>query len=591
MRLAMSKFNGLLPVLDRRRVQEPFCLDGRNFYVDVDGPVSGFGRRQILFANVADPTYIQDVYSEDVGFIISKDAIFQWDEDNSELIPIYTFTALAQPWPWSHVYVGGYHYFISKNTNLLQYDAGTGTWVELTGGYYPVNARALGECNGRLIVVSAGATTGEAGVVQYSAIDDGTDFVPDINTGAGAQSLAILGSGEPYAILRVADGFITVTASGLLKSTALNSINPFHHRALSTAHKVINPYCVVPIAQDTFVLLTEQGLFSTSGGIPAEWQPIMGEYLHDVILPNLILDSATLIRLFYSAEKRWFIVSIASREIPYIYNRAYVLYEPSGQFGSFDRSHCAFLNLKPLDDNSIGFDFGMCDTDGNLFVFEKAPYDSVTPAMLYNYSTVHGIPQYPVRDVGGVKIFPSVTRGTTWDESLADEPGVYRTLSAEGESETVSVVNDIAALDAYIDIGLVRMTDERAMDQASLITGVGIGMLSGPVGDEFDDWLNDYPSDIDIDYETLSGDEDYGLVGAVFTTECDCTLKSTLDGYNVWNGQDNLLEAAIADNRYTQYPAYNLGLYHYLRLTAFNSGQSFHLKTAEFNAVLAGRLQ
>lgn len=590
MRMPMTKFNGLLPLLDRRRLQEPFCIAGNNFYVDVDGPVSGFGKRQILFAHVTDPTYIQDLHSKDACFIVTRTAIMQWDNVNHELVPIFTFTSLSEPWPWSHAYVGGYHYFIRKGVNLLQYNASTGVWAELTGGFYPVNGQALGVSDGRLVVACAG-DPGEAGVVQYSAIDDGTDFTPDINTGAGAQSLAILGSGEPYAVLAVADGFITATASGLMKSTALNTVNPFHHRVLSTIHKAINPYCLVQVGQEDYVLLTKQGLFRTKGTLPEEWQNVMSEYLHDEVLPNLVLSQNTLIRLFYSPDKRWFIVSIATDEIPYLYNRAFVLYEPSNQFGSYNQNHCAFLNLKPLDDNSIGYDFGVCDTDGNLFVFEKRAYDQVVPEMQFDYFDVHGIPEYPVTTSGTALVFPSVTRGTTWDESEVTDPGIYRVLDDDGNAAVGQIGLDDAALDAYVDIGMIRGSKDQDIDELTLVTKVNIGMLGTAVGDTAEDFMLDYPTDVTIDYLLDGDDEDYGGIGSVFTTDADVYLRSMIDGYEIWRDQHTLLTPVVQNGRFTQYAAYGLGLYHALRLAATAPGKSFHLKTAEFNGVLAGRLQ
>ena len=55
----VQNFKGLLPPLDRRRVNEPYCVEGMNFVMSVDGPYSGLGRTFIGYLTINNHSNVQ----------------------------------------------------------------------------------------------------------------------------------------------------------------------------------------------------------------------------------------------------------------------------------------------------------------------------------------------------------------------------------------------------------------------------------------------------------------------------------------------------------------------------------------------------
>jgi len=426
-RAAATVFKGLLPLLDRRRVPEQYVLDGRNFYVSADGPISGFGKETVTSELIADPSNIQSFRIEAGAriFIFSQGVVLEYDDVSNDFIPLHTFTEPAEPFRWTHALVGGIDYFAKKGVGLLQYNTVTNLWAEITGPDVPAEIQACTSSGGRLVVAATGLSA-------WTAIDDGTDFAPSTVTGAGAQALSLVGALGPNDILscvQVADGYLTLTKNGIMRSELIDAINPFRHRRMTeeTDPRPINSFCIISIAKFQWIMLTLQGFFSVVAGRVEVWQPVMGEYFHSKVLPAFDLRNApNVIRLDANLDRQWFTASIATNEISGTYQIAYMLYLPSDEWGTLNQVHTGFIELD-LDTGLVpGFIFCMVDTNGLVSRFTDGPVDQLWP-LIENFSyDYHVNVEYPPRTDGTTFIMPSRIRIASINEDIfEDVSGVY----------------------------------------------------------------------------------------------------------------------------------------------------------------------
>ena len=154
-------------------------------------------------------------------------------------------------------------------------------------------------------------------------------------------------------------------------------------------------------------------------------------------------------------------------------------------------------------------------------------------------------------------------------------------------------------MDSTVDVGLFRVnTEEDIVDEFSLVTDLIVGMLESPIGQDAEDWLIFFP-DAEEDWlvDDLE-DEDWG-VGIFSTTVYDASIIGSLDGYNQYQDQFEILEerADIVDaeldettGRSRYFTCYNNGTYHIIRIEALLIGESFHLKVVDMTPRPAGRV-
>jgi len=417
-RLFINQISGLLPAFDRKRIQKPFVVDGKNFIMSSDGPLSGFAKDEIISNAINDPTFVQSFRVGDTTFVFTQTAVLQFDTATNTFIPLLDYPALTTAFPWSHAIVGGFHYFVRSGVNLLRYNPTTGIWSSLSGGSFPTNPVSCAESAGRLIILNDTS-------ISWSAIDDGSDFVFSTSTGAGSQLLAILGQGAPQQVSQTFDGFLTFTESGILKSEAVIGANPFRHFVLSRSHIAINPYAIVDVGRREHVLLTRTGLYKTSGKVPVLWQELMSEFFHSQVLSSLDPTNQSVIRLAYNIDRQWFVISIAEFENSNIYNKAFVLYEPSNEWGTFNQNHSAFFDVHFATGPVLGFNFGFIAPDGKMYRFTDESFDLHFPALTWNFYNHLGKPQYPAVFQDSVTTFPSVMYLRHVDESIYPEIGIF----------------------------------------------------------------------------------------------------------------------------------------------------------------------
>ncbi len=618
--LAADQIKGCIPALDRRVLKQPFVVNGRNFMLDFQGPYSAFGTQIITPTPLVPDDAIQTFRIEGEVFVFVNGAVLRYNTSGQFFYPVFVFTPSNIVWPWTSAKVGGSYYFARKGHNLLRYQPSTLTWSAITSSGVPSTVVAVTQSAGRLIVLGTDR-------VVWSALDDGTDLAPSLTTGAGFQLLAMINATTALGLQEHKNGFLTLTDKGILKSEIITGPTPFRHTPLTRAdeHVPIDQYCIASIGDRITVFLSRNGFYSSEGNMPQPWQPLMGEYFQRTLLRSLDLSIEGGIRLHYNTDRKWFFVSISENGIAFRFSKAYCYYMPREEWGIFNKTHIGFGELWISTGTLKGFNFGYFDTNGYVHRFS----DGTSCEQVYNYPTVRHHQtnvEYPTYIDAGTYRFSSVAHLSSWDfrnlvglnAGVYSEAGVSYTDSATTPIEIAAttspyvfasriemqagmttylpqVVNPTTdVLDSEVEIGLFRYVEQQRPDELGEVTNVSIGTTPDAGGQVFVDWMSsEFPDGVyDEDYNTIADntdDEDYG-----FGTETDVHFKaeiwSTIDGFEVWEGNTQELERVNNATGLDQYACSVAGIYHVIKLSTPSQDDSFHLKTLEISGMLVGVL-
>lgn len=629
--LEWSLFRGLQPGIDRKRVPDAYVVEGENFLVDVDGPVSIFGKRWQIFDSIEEPRGIQaldDGPEEDLYWCL-HDSINVWEPATRQLVPVFEHPQRVEWWPWTRARVGTFIYLCNKEIGLIRYCTTACLWQAVTGSNVPPDPIAVCESGGRLVILSNEFIT-------WSAIDDGSNagLAPSTATGAGFQSLSIISS-NPRAlmVLPYSGGVISYARAGVLRSELREtSPNPFRHRVISRTHPVLNPWCAIVLPSvgdseepESHLFLTPRGFYTTDGRErPKMWQPLLSEYFHRQVLPRLQHAdfnrmSVRLGRLF---QDNAVTVSVSEDSRSAIYTHAWVVYTPTGDVGNYAQGHTAFVPF--IKDGE--YESGVVDVNGIMWSFTFTAFDLAYPAETL-WTVDFRLP---------TESWPAIFRGISAESLLGthmtlmtESPenfvtaAVYntRTTVFRGESPAVldtpyeAAIGDTASV-WFTDINRVARAVDEGVPQplnASILVGplklpgaeplpavdtllqtqsIIVGMLEGGIADEIRDYLTT-DTDVIEDWNVLDGQEDWGqLAGDV--TNYTVHLQGTLDGYRVWQvdgvPQEISPELAKSEGRTQHMVGVVAGQYLFLRVTTDVLGESFHLKHLKASVTSAGRV-
>ena len=631
MKQTFVDIEGALPALDRKKIGKPFVVDGRNYIHDFEGPKSAFGCTKIYASfnpnllmqnfNVGAETFY---FARDINETYLQISTVDWASRQIQAVIRLTPADSTRPklnQPWSHAYVGTYHYFANRTWGILQYDAINKNWQDVTTTIGIDDIFFICESGGRLCCLADG-------IVSWSAIDDGMDNTPSTATGAGFQALSLVGSIEQdsdyLGMQSTSKGFLSFTTKGVLRSELIDSENPFRHIPGRVRQIPLNPWCIARLDDATIITLTKFGLFRTvDGNSFEEFQPIHNEYLRFTEIPALLSEQNGYLSLYYSTASHNLFISMAKADTFSLYSEAWVLNIKRETWGRFNRVHRALVDLN-INDTTITFEDAFIDIDGRLsFLDESAgvfclastnllgtyistirTHEPVQTDSVYLMSTVGKLSPVSLQPFVDITAFVEIA-GVT--DLYANNPVLPDTVIVEGAvyvmPSRVTVDNKLAVLgnivqdlvadpiDSFIEVGLFRVTDEEASDQVSLFTNVAISTLD--VGDsegaEVVDWLNDFDVDVEEDWLTASGDEDWGInivTGANYTQK----IRGTLDGYETFQDQFADLEEVFVEGKTKFCSCTSLGLFQTVQLVAQENNQFFHLKTLELTGILAGRI-
>lgn len=574
------QFEGDQPALDRKQVQEPYVVEGENYLVDAEGPYSAFGNAIINYTRLEGS---EDLYSFEVNeefFLFHDELVLRYDANYRSYYPAYIYETAdaSQKWPWTSALVGGVYYFARKGYGLISYNPITMKWAQVSGNGLAATADiyACLEVVGRLVVLSEDA-------YQWSNIDDGTQFTTNTSTGTGAQALNIVGGGTPYGLYRTADGFCAVTSQGVVKAEQIDAISlTFRHYVLTKDIKPLDQFNIIQFGKDTILMLTKNGLYTTSGRHPEIFDPLMSEYFYRKLFPTINLATVGLIKLHYSDDKQLLFISISENEIPFSYPYAHVLYRPVNKWGRFNRNHVAVgdfdLTKSTLSEDSFGY---ACFCSFLRTFIEYPVAEELLVSQLNEVVYFTDMIVYPSRWQDDVIHFASYINVSGIDRNdYPGNPGLYNQADKSPRPPNVQSV------DSYIITGPYRV---RAQDYAAylnILNTTAVGMLEEPEFVEDEDW-NEMTGD--EDWNALTGDEDWGY--DIFSgVDYEIIGQGTLDGYEIWDEQQEIMTLDVTQGRIKYYSCDVHGMYIFVKITAQELNQSFHLKFLENTVNLGGIL-
>lgn len=433
MKVTATQIKGLLPSLDSRRVNSPHIIDGSNFMVGIDGPSSSFASTEIFDKALALPEFFQSFRTDaqtDSWFFL-REGIFKPDLESGNLIPVFLYGGYDTTYyyPTTHDIVGGKHYFANPFIGLVQYDPLADSWTSISGGSVPSGIVTCVQVGARLVVVAPG-------IIAWSSIDDGTDFVPSTSTGAGFQSLSIVGSSawqDIIGIYRTVQGFLVFTKSGTVQGKLLTGIVPFSVKPIKFRRFPINPWAVTQYTNDTLIFLSDQGLFMTDGTKLEPFNEILGNFMRDEVLPNLSFSGEGFVALEYISSLNWLFIMFSQSGTRGYYDRAYVVDMQTQEIGVFDKTFTGICELVFSDSIYKGLNAGYVDIEGSVFVFTRnnvtLEVKQVSDMTFGEEYYLRQYDEYPPRVEAGVYNMPSTMYMYTHDMSellLNDlDPGVY----------------------------------------------------------------------------------------------------------------------------------------------------------------------
>lgn len=579
--ITSKQIKGLLPALDRRTVGQPFIVDGQNFLIDLKGPYAAFANRIFTYNQWFNPVYTQS-FELDGGDAVycTLGAIFRFDVVSQRLQLLFTFPDAGIVYRWTMANVNGVYYFARSGINgVIVYNPFDSSW-ELMTANVPINPIAVGQGSGRLVVIS---TTFAA----WSALGDGTNLTPDLTSGAGFQPLSLMG-GQGIMCGETADGFMVWTTKGTMKCEYIYFLNTFRVYPLDRSYVPINCFCVVPIEPGKeWLILDAKGFFSSTGQQYKEFEPIMGEFFNNKLLPTLDLTNVQQIRLEYNQIVKNLYVSVASPLLNGQYAYAYVFYRSAAEWGIFNYFHYNFMEMAALSGVTKGYNWGFIGADLYFHYFVPDVFVELAPTGTpINYFYRLDL-DTPIRIVNGILIATADMHIHNEDETVYNTAGMYQYNGANAPTVYLAPDNPI---NSYIEIGLLRWAEQKYDDEIGEVTNVKLSVDDFPGTQVFIDY-NNIAVGITIDYNNvpLPIDEDWGsgvLSSSIFTA----IIMGTNDGTTPWVGNTEVLTLSIDSGDDKYYTCFNSGVFHTVRLEALLPNTTFHLRLMELSGSVGGRI-
>ncbi len=580
----IRQFEGLVPALDPRQSTKPLLIEGRNTLVTVEGPKSAFAADLATQDKLYNAEYVATFDVDDEIFIMSKGTVLKYDTVLGLYYSLYNFTDDGTLRPWTHTKIGLKHHFARRGVGELIYDPIADLWK--TGNADVVSVARSG---GRLIYLTDF-------VVGWSAIDDGEDVATSTTTGAGFQSLAIIGGGAAFYVIASSQGFVTYIEGGAQISQLIESINPFRHIPMVDPQVPVNAFCIAATENNRHIILSETGLYELQGSQLVEIQPLFNEFIHETLFDTVAYNTHGIVKLTYNAQKKHLYLSISENERLAEYTKAWVLAKQLDKWGSFNRNHKTFGQFRTGVSASDGFNFGFIDFESLVYEFKDTDRFEVgldnTLAMFWRLPGDTS----PWLENNGSEIHHYQDHMQIYTEDITPKAGQKSTYYATLTSTLVA--HDFTHTESKIIVGPFRLLlDENDnVTRLSDILTVTVG-IPGQVADESsEDWGNFEAPVAENwldDTTNTRGNQNWGEGGSGFGTDFQLTLKGTLDADIVFESNEEILTPVSANDlldRFINYDADSNGLYHIVEVETVTFGQSFHLRLLEVTGIIAGIL-
>lgn len=522
-----SDIIGLTPGIDLRNSDRVFAVAGKNFAFTSLGPASVFGSRLLLETPLASPEHIQGVRirlrSGDRVFIFPGNKILEWREMLGDWNELYDTDATnISPYRWTSAYINGKIYFCHPVTGILVYDVDTQLITPHDGPGVPTTPLAICANNGRLVVL-------DDTYLYWSWQSDGMNFTPALGE-AGLQKVGDRVSGFPIMVSTYAQGILTWTTGGMMRSEFTGDQEVYRHRNLNTEFRPINSFCTIQLDDNTCVILDERGLFKSGGAAPEPLAPTFNEFLIEYIRQNKLAIGQN-IRLEWDDIRRFLFVSISATPEFAQYEKAFVLYPSLDKWGIVNETHHGILPI--LIDGNI--------REGNYFGYVGLD------------ARVNFWGNFPSRE--------------KWISGSVEHLG----------------------LDAKLQVGLFKFPElGDSFDRMTEVQNIAIGnLITGPEVQFSEDYLTVPDGVDDQDYDVITGAEDFGFNSLMYVNH-GLRVISTLDGRSVF--QEAIPELTQFAEGIRHFSCSTEGIWHMIEVTATEPGEAFHLRALRLNAVDAGRL-
>lgn len=623
----VTQFDGLVVGLDARQAAKPSVLDGKNFQIIAEGPKSSFASEFLTYQKFSATTNL-DVFDLDTEFLFFSDnAIYEYDFTSRSFVPRYILSAPATAnFPWSAAFVGLRWYFTKPGANLIEYDIDNNIWSEITANI-PVGLKTLTESGGRLVL--AGDTE-----IVWSGIDDGTNLVPDVDLGIGAQVLSIVGNGQTIGIKPFSNGFVVYTTTGRLIAETTDLILPFRFTPIRDRLVPIDQYGLTDLDQTSHVVLTSSGLYRA---IEFRMEPLfqtLSEHLRQKEFLRISPRILGAYRIFYDQERQLFFLSVSEQGVIGQYSYAYNVYLPLDKVGLFNYSHANLCLLPTTETTSKIDDIGFVDPDGFIHVLtdNRQTEFFVQPAFfIHKFDNLF----IPPRTQDGVAIFSDFIVMNTSDISvISNNPDGFfvkqdvnsivelsenelfvgvRTVSSIFSDGTefsdgtqfldvtifpdliqmgVGFINEqitgysptFQIMDSFIQLGLFRLTDEEKPGRLQEIDRIIAGAENRSVLIDIEDLELVSPDTIE-DLQLVSGTEDLGENDNPFgSNSYRLRIIGTIDGETVYEDNNEIAEEIDVFGTERIFTCHSIGLYHSVIFEPENIGDSFLISTLEMSA-------
>jgi len=637
-----TDFDGYIPGREPRQCQKVTVLDGRNFYVDLQGPRAAFGDTFWLssFFTIAMRQQVTELRCGDELFFGTPEGIYRIDNVSKLLYPLFDVAITNSSWPWSVAYVGKKYYFSQYSIGLWEYDPSIPSIRHVSTPVFD-DIRWVCEVGGRLIAQSSQYTL-------WSAQDDGSDLTPCLATGAGAQGVSLVG-GTPLRCDALANGVLVATDKGLMKGTLVDQVYVFVWKVVSRDLKLYSPSCACSVPDAGIIYLDAHGLryVATTDSDPATvnltpWEIEMSNALRRDYPVTTRIKYPGNVLLHYSYAEQCIYLAFSTNGANGQFAKAYVYYLSTGKWGIFNKT---FTGLFDLDDGTglwrLGYmssrgscrrmsenyyreeDVGSTDID-NLLYFKPAPShiskrlvdtenvrsadpDSgemelhltqdveyeVEEELWYSDFDPHFFSQNVVSGLYDKNEFlysnqtPEVP--STLVASQVDDQGIFYEVIDEIWFSDVgfdwyqlkSHYFAQESMDSSILLGPLRVLKQQDAAELCQFDEIVAGVAS--LGDvaEITDWNNSSNPDEDWNNVEFELSEDWGTSAPnayTFNAELTMSRDATVQSNNF---TEKLMSVEETEFSTSYCPQQYVGLYGLLNFNASAPGQFFYLKTLE----------
>lgn len=577
---SLRDIKGLTPAIDPTQAAEQlFVLQGKNFTLDSIGPRSNFGDRLMSTSALAKLANSQGIMvpttTGRLSFLLTTEAIWLYNSAIRDYDLVFPLPELSPVGRWTWAYLSRRVYFAHPDLgDMIVYhvDSGQARLATQIALGLPEGISVVGETNGRIVGIDADLNT------FWSAPSDGLDYRPTLG-GAGFQSVEERISGAPLALGTDAGGVNIFTTNGILRGNFTTSAQVFDWKAISTEFKPMNGMCVSRASDDTQVILDTRGLFVVERNTIKALTPIFNEFLINY-LREQELNLADNARLEWDFADRRVFISLRHATGTALYDKAFVLYLPLDKWGTFDERHYGIIPLARGDIEGAGF----VDESGRVRYWRSAgsKVKSVVPIGADQHIASHAVPTTEVvggdyQVVGSCHPARDYADSATWTQS-----GFY------GVSANAPMLPALRDLDSFVSIGLLRGVDERSPQDLTEVLGLQIrSLISGPEDQVTVDYNVIETGTEDEDYESLTGQEDFGPTRLHHVTH-GLRLIGSVDGLTAWQSEVPTPTGFAEGARY--YACSVIGIWHLVRIGAETIGDAYHVRTVGLNATYAGRL-